>query len=124
MDPGPQARRRVLVVDDHADGAEMLATLLRVLGHATFTAGSAAEAIAAARAFRPDVVLLDLALPDASGFSVAQALRRDAATAGARIVGLTGFDTEAHRRKAAECGLDAYEVKPVLPERLSAILAG
>lgn len=115
---------RILVVDDNIDSAEVLGALLEHMGHEVFVAYTGARALEVAHERRPDVVLLDLALPDMSGFDVARAMRKDAALSGARLVGLTGFDSEEHKQRAREAGLDAYLVKPVDAERLGALLGG
>lgn len=115
--------RRVLVVDDNIDSAEVLGTLLEQLGHEVFAAYTGARAIEVAQERRPDVMLLDLALPDLSGYDVAKNVRRDPHLAGMRIIGVSGFAGEEHRRRALEAGLDDYLVKPVAADTLGALLA-
>ena len=115
--------RRILVVDDNIDSAEVLGALLEHMGHEVFVAYTGARAMEVAHERRPDVVLLDLALPDVSGFDVARNMRKDAGLAGARIVGLTGFGSDEHRRRAREAGLDDYLVKPVEATTLMQVLA-
>lgn len=115
--------RRILVVDDNIDSAEVLGALLEHMGHEVFVAYTGARAMEMAHERRPDVVLLDLALPDVSGFDVARNMRKDAGLAGARIVGLTGFGSDEHRRRAREAGLDDYLVKPVEAATLMQALA-
>lgn len=105
--------RRILLVDDNVDSAEVLGALLEQMGHEVFIAYTGARALEMAHERRPDVVFLDLALPDISGFDVARGMRKDAGLVAARIVGLTGFGSEEHRKRAAECGIDQYLVKPV-----------
>lgn len=116
--------RRVLVVDDNIDSAEVLGALLEHMGHEVFVAYTGARALEVAHERRPDVVLLDLALPDMSGFDVARSMRKDAALGAARIVGLTGFGSDEHKQRAREAGLDDYVVKPVDADRLGALLGG
>lgn len=118
------ATRRVLVVDDNIDSAEVLGTLLEQLGHEVFVAYTGARAIEVAHERRPDVILLDLALPDVSGYDVARSLRRDPQLSGIRIIGLSGFGGEEHRKRALEAGLDDYLVKPVSTDALGRLLAG
>ena len=117
------ASRRVLVVDDNIDSAEVLGTLLEQLGHEVFVAYTGARAIEVAHERRPDVILLDVALPDVSGYDVARSLRRDERLAHIRIIGLSGFGSEEHRKRALEAGLDDYVVKPVAAETLGQLLA-
>jgi len=120
--PEVSASCRVLVVDDNIDSAEVLGTLLEQLGHEVFVAYTGARAIEVAHERRPDVILLDLALPDVSGYDVARNLRREERLAHIRIIGLSGFGSEEHRKRALEAGLDDYVVKPVAAERLGQLL--
>jgi CheY-like chemotaxis protein/two-component sensor histidine kinase len=106
-------RRRILVVDDHADAAEVLAEWLRTRGHDVRAARDGQEGVAMARAFRPDVVLLDLQLAGAmDGYDVAWRLRQEPSLEGVQLVALSGFDRE-------DCSddqhavFDAHLVKPV-----------
>jgi len=117
-----RSARRILVVDDNIDSAEVLGTLLEHMGHEVFVAYTGARALEVAQERRPDIVLLDLALPDVSGFDVARRMREDAGLAGTRIVGLTGFGSDEHRRRAREAGLDDYLVKPVDAEQLGKLV--
>ena len=120
--PDDSATRRILVVDDNIDSAEVLGTLLEQLGHEVFVAYTGARAIEVAHERRPDVILLDLALPDVSGYDVARSLRRDARLAGIRIIGLSGFGGDEHRQRALDAGLDDYVVKPVAIDTLGKLL--
>jgi CheY-like chemotaxis protein len=114
--------RRILVVDDSVDSAESLAMLLGALGHEVHTAHTGAEALAAAARCRPEFILLDLSLPDISGYEVARRLRTDAAFAAVCLVGLSGFSGDVHRRHCLEAGFDQYLEKPVALEVLATIL--
>ena len=114
--------RRVLVVEDNPDAAEVLLMLVEGLGHEAFAVHTGAAALTAAAERRPDVILLDLSLPDISGIEVARRLRLDPALAAARIVGLSGFGTEAHRKRCAEAGMDACVEKPIDAKGLAALL--
>jgi len=121
--PEADAPHRVLVVDDNTDSAEVLAALLDALGHDAACAFDGTTALRMVESHRPDVVFLDMALPDMSGFDVARRLRADPRHARLRIIGLTGFGSDEHRRRAAEEGLDDYVVKPVHAEALMALLS-
>ena len=111
--PAPVAPRRVLVVDDNVDAALSLEMLLTQMGHDVVVAHDGNAAIGHAHAFRPDVVFLDLALPDVSGYEVARSLRASDTVNGVRIVALTGYSQQDDRRKSREAGFDAHLVKPV-----------
>jgi CheY-like chemotaxis protein len=122
--PAPPARtRRILVVDDNIDSAEVLGALLEQMGHEVFVAYTGARAIEVAHERRPDVVLLDLALPDVSGYDVARRLRGDVGLSGALIIGLSGFGGDEHRQRALAAGLDDYVEKPVESETLAKLIA-
>jgi PAS domain S-box-containing protein len=103
----------VLVVDDYLDSAEILAKLLRLSGHEVRTAHTGPDAIDAATASRPDVVLLDIGLPGLNGYEVARRLRQDARLKGIWLVAMTGYGNDADRQLALEAGFDRYVVKPV-----------
>ncbi len=119
---GPQGKR-VLVVDDNADAAESLATLLGLIGHETRVAYSGPDALRRVPAFRPQVVFLDIGLPGMSGYEVVRALRADPACAGAVFVALTGWGSDEDRRRSREAGFDHHLTKPVEPKQLAAFLA-
>lgn len=131
LDPGsgtaePEAAKRshrVLVVDDNTDSAEVLAALLGALGHEAAVAFDGTTALEMVESHKPDVVFLDMALPDMSGLDVARRLRAEARHAKLRLIGLTGFGSDEHRRRSAEAGLDDYVVKPVDAVTLEKLLA-
>ncbi|MFL5312150.1 MAG: response regulator [Myxococcales bacterium] len=109
----PQQRRRVLIVDDDVDAAEMLAQALKDAGHEVREEHDGTSALLAAAQFQPDVVLLDLGLPGMGGIEVARRLRAYPQLAGVRIVALTGFGQPAERTRTAAVGIESYLVKPV-----------
>jgi CheY-like chemotaxis protein len=113
---------RLLVVDDNADGAASTALLLELQGHTLRIAHSGLEAIAAVPEFQPQVVILDISLPDISGYEVARRLRASLAQATPRLIALTGWGSEDDRRRARAAGFDAHLVKPVDPEELNSRL--
>jgi two-component system CheB/CheR fusion protein len=120
---GPAPARRVLVVDDNVDSADSLAELLRVWGHEVQAVYDGSQALAAAPGFRPEVALLDIDMPDMSGYELARQLRtRDGLDATA-YVALTGYGQEEDRRRSAAAGFRAHLVKPVDPEALRQLLA-
>jgi CheY-like chemotaxis protein len=109
----PVARRRVLVVDDNEDSAESMALLLRELGHDVRMLTEGREVVNEARQFRPHLVLLDISLPDMSGFDIAVALRNTAEVENLCLVALTGYSQEEHRRRSRESGFDHHWTKPI-----------
>ncbi len=115
-------RRRVLVVDDNRDGGDSLAALLRLSGFAVETVYDGVEAIARARNWQPEVVLLDIGLPTLSGYEVCQAIRRDERGEEVLIFALTGWGSDADLARARETGFDAHFVKPIDIAALAALL--
>jgi PAS domain S-box-containing protein len=115
--------RRVLIADDNRDAADSLAMLLEMDGHEVRVAHGGRAALALAQAFRPDVALLDIGMPDLSGYEVAETLRREPWGAGIHLVALTGWGQEGDRRRSQDAGFDRHLTKPIDPDALSAILA-
>ncbi|HUR54472.1 MAG TPA: response regulator [Gemmataceae bacterium] len=120
--PTPKAGLRLVVVDDHADGIESLADLLRLVGHEVAIAYDGAAGIDAVRRTRPDVVVLDIGLPGMDGFEVARRLRADPEIGPAVLVAVSGYGREADLRAGREAGFDHYFVKPVEFSALSKYL--
>lgn len=114
--------RKVLVVDDNVDGAEMLAMLLNILGHETRVAHSGPAALVEAKQYRPDLVLLDLGLPEIDGLAVCRTLRADRAFDSTTMVALTGWGSEEDRARTSEAGFDHHLVKPVDSTALEKLL--
>jgi DNA-binding response OmpR family regulator len=92
--------------------------LLRAHGLEVQVAYRGEEAIALATAVKPDVVLLDLGLPDMPGEEVAHRLRQDTRAREARLIAITGWGQEADRARTREAGFDLHLVKPVDPDEL------
>jgi PAS domain S-box-containing protein len=113
---------RILVADDSQDGADSLAFLLRAAGHEVNTAYDGRSAIRMAEELRPDVVLLDIGMPEVSGYDVARAIRREAWGRGMRLIALTGWGQAEHRRRSLEVGFDEHLVKPVELDVLEDVL--
>jgi PAS domain S-box-containing protein len=120
---GPPAPLRVLVVDDNRDAAESLVALLQILGHATSLAHDGPAGLAAAGAFRPDLVLLDIGLPGMSGYDVARGIRRTQGTGQVMLVALTGWGAQSDQRASHDAGFDQHLTKPVSVEALEQVLA-
>jgi signal transduction histidine kinase len=123
-DGGPGPRRRVLVVDDNVDAADSLALMLRLAGHEVSTAYSGPAALEAARAERPDVVLLDIGMPEMDGYEVARRLRQEPGLEQVMLVALTGYGREEDRQRSRQALIDHHLVKPADPTALQGLLAG
>ena len=109
---------RVLVVEDNADSAEALVLLLRMLGNEVEVASDGASGLQAAEAHRPEVVLLDIGLPEMNGYDVARKIREQPWGGQMALVALTGWGQDEDRRLAKEAGFDHHLVKPVDPQVL------
>jgi signal transduction histidine kinase len=118
----PTPPLRVLVADDNKDAVESVAMVLRLAGHEVRTAHDGAAAVAAAVAFRPQAVLLDIGMPGMDGYAVARRLRQ-VGLDGAYLVAMTGYGQDEDRRRSREAGFDHHLTKPVAPEDLEGLLA-
>ena len=115
-------RHRILIVDDHVDAADMSCLLVEALGHTAIACTTGESGLAQAVLLNPDVALLDIGLPDISGYDVARRLRE---SYGARIflAAITGWGEEADRVRAFEAGFDHHALKPASGEVIKTILA-
>jgi CheY-like chemotaxis protein len=129
--PGPVAEppaaaarvgRRVLVVDDNTDAADLLAMSLEALGCVVSIAHDGPSALRRAEMFDAEIALLDIGLPVMDGFELARRLRELPRYANARLVALTGYGQEADRQRSAEAGFDVHLVKPVQLAAIEAIV--
>jgi CheY-like chemotaxis protein len=107
------AAKRVLVVDDNEDAATTLAMILSIDGHEVQTVFSARDALASVREFVPDVVLLDIGLPELDGYEVARRIRSDPSVGSVKLVALTGYGQAEDKQRARAAGFDDHLVKPV-----------
>jgi CheY-like chemotaxis protein len=115
--------RRILLVDDHHDSADSLATLLRLLGHDVRVAYDGPAAISTATAWLPDAILLDIGLPGMDGYATAAGLRAIPGVEDTLLLALTGFGREQDRQRTHEAGFDGHLVKPVDLTALNTLLA-
>src|SRR6202142_2155108 len=111
-------KTKILVVDDEPDALEVLGFKLRQAGYTPIFAKDGTRAIAVARDERPDLIVLDLMLPEVDGLEVCKILRRDAATAMIPILMLTARAAEMDRVLGLELGADDYVTKPFSPREL------
>ena len=114
---------RVLVVDDFPGAAEASAVVLKLLGHETEMAFTGRDALAKARTFDPDLIILDIGLPDIDGFQVARSIRELPQGQRVHIAALTGWDQPTDRKRGALVGIDSYASKPADATTLRNIVA-
>ena len=110
---------RVMIVEDYRDTAEMLALWVQSAGHDVRVCYTGFLAEQAAPTYRPDVVLLDIGLPDMNGWELAQSLR---SFCSARIIAVTAFQTSEDRRKSQEAGIDFHLAKPPRRDEILGLL--
>jgi CheY-like chemotaxis protein len=113
---------RVLVVDDHDNAAHAVCKLIDLLGHTCVVATTGREAITRAAELKPHLAIIDIGLPDMSGYDVARALRAQARLAGLVLAALTGWGDDADRRRAFAAGFDQHITKPLDVGKLRDVL--
>jgi len=117
-------RRRILVLDDNTDSADLLGVLLERLGNEVRTAYDGEAGVLEAEEFRPEVVFCDIGMPKMNGYEVARHLREQPWSREIVLVALTGWGQVDDRKKSSDAGFDLHLVKPVDPAVLKQLLAG
>ena len=102
-----------MIADDNADAASTLGTLLEMMGHEIRIVHDGVAAIEVAAAFSPDVVLLDIAMPNLNGYEACTRIRMQSANKDLLIVALTGWTGDNMKERARQAGFDYYLIKPV-----------
>jgi PAS domain S-box-containing protein len=121
-DAAPATRLRVLVVDDNADAADSLALLLQALGQETRTVYNGFSALAAVESFHPQIVLLDIGMPQMDGYQVARQIASGPHGSRTLLVAVTGWGQESDRQRGREAGFHHHFVKPVSEQSLRRLL--
>jgi signal transduction histidine kinase/DNA-binding response OmpR family regulator len=117
-------RRRILIVEDNVDVADSTAMLLEQMGSEVQVAHDGLAALAAAEAFRPEIVLLDIGLPGMDGYTVARRLRQQSGPQKLVLVAVSGYGQEEDRQLSSQAGFDRHLVKPASLPELRALIAG
>ena len=120
--PQFEASRRVLVVEDDLDSVHSLAVLIKMMGHQCQFAINGFAALEIARQFRPDVILLDIGLPDFKGYEIAKQLKWEPGLEATHIIAITALPEE-NRGRALDAGCDEFYRKPLDPMLLERLLA-
>lgn len=115
---------RILIVDDNVDTADALAALLRLYGDVVRTAYSGTMALELGKTFEPQVVLLDIAMPEMDGYETCRGIRAEEWGRDAHIIAVTGWGKEEDRARTRDSGFDHHLLKPVDPTALSVLLRG
>ncbi len=114
--------KKILVVDDNHDAAELVSSLLEREGHEVQTAHTPKEAINVAMRFQPDVAFLDIGLPEMDGFELAARLRSLPELRDCRLVAITGYDDAEDRKQSKRIGFEAHLVKPISLDTLEQVI--
>jgi two-component system cell cycle response regulator DivK len=117
----------ILIVEDEKSTVALLTRALTQAGHTVTAAGTGKEAIAKAKAQKPALIMMDMSLPEMTGFEATRALKADAATRDIPVLGLSGATTQADRDEAYSSGCEGYVTKPIdMPALLARVkeLAG
>ena len=123
LKPALHPQRRVLVVEDNLDSVHSMAMLIKAMGHEVQFAINGFAALEIARRFRPEIILLDLGLPDLEGDDIARQLKWEPGLKGARMIAISGRAGEEPRQRALEAGCEEFCSKPLDPALLEALLA-
>lgn len=116
--------KRVLVVDDNEDSADLLREMLQWVGHEVAIAHDGPSALAVADGFAPEVAVLDIGLPVMDGYELGRRLRERPQGASCRLIALSGYGQERDRARSSAAGFEAHLVKPVDGRRLLQVIAG
>ena len=120
MEPSAPTGQTVLLVEDNEDNRIIYSTVLRHVGFVVIEAGDGLQAIALARSAKPDLILMDISIPEIDGWEATRILRADPETQSIPIVALTAHAMADDRERAAEIGFTSYLAKPVEPRAVVA----
>src|SRR5260370_42246033 len=109
----PAQQKRVLLIEDNRLTLALLRTVLRAEGYDVLEAATASEGLDAALRYRPDLVVMDIRLPDRSGFEVTRILKAEAATHSISVVITSAYGSAADKDRPRECGCDSYIPAPI-----------
>ena len=115
-------RARILIADDNRDAADTMGMLLELGGHEVIIAHSGDQALELGRQHRPDVVILDIGMPDINGYDVARIARNEDWGRSAYMIALTGWGQAEDKERARMAGFDRHLTKPVDPDLVEEIL--
>ncbi len=115
---------RILIADDNRDAADTMGMLLELVGHEVIVAHSGNQALELGRQRRPDVVILDIGMPDINGYEVARTARSEDWGRSAYLIALTGWGQADDKERARMAGFDRHLTKPVDPDLVEEILQG
>ncbi len=121
---GKSVPMRILIVDDNVDAAETLMMITSMLGHVSKAVHSAQEALSSIESFKPDIMLIDIGLPDMDGYQLVQQLGKSPLGKDVRKIAITGYGQPEDKQLALDAGFDEHLVKPVEADKLELALDG
>ena len=116
-------RRTVLVVDDVSDNLILISLSLQDMGYRVLTANDGEAGVSIAKMARPDLILMDIAMPQQDGLAATRRIREEVGLEDTPIVALTAFDTDGFRQAAFDAGFNGYLTKPIDFDRLRNLIA-
>jgi CheY-like chemotaxis protein len=123
LQPNSSPKRRVLVVEDDLDSVHAMAQLIKMMGHEVQFAINGFAAIDIARTYRPDIIILDIGLPDFKGDQIARQLKYEPGLEKVRMIAISGLPQENLEQRAREAGCAEFYRKPMDPAKLEELLA-
>jgi CheY-like chemotaxis protein len=120
VEPPASSGHTLLLVEDNEDNRIIYSTVLRHLGYTVVEAEDGAQAISLARSVKPDLILMDISIPEVDGWEATRILRRDPETSAIPIIALTAHALADDRVRATEVGFNAYLAKPIEPRAVVA----
>jgi two-component system, cell cycle response regulator DivK len=124
VEPPRIAAKRILIVEDNELNMKLLNDLLEAHGYDVLSTGRGAVAIEWARQYHPDLILMDLQLPDVSGLDATRQLKANAETRDIPIIAVTAFAMAGDQKRALDHGCDAYVAKPIALRDFLNLVAG
>jgi two-component system, sensor histidine kinase len=121
--PVPEAKRRVLIVEDNLDSVHSMTALIRMMGHEVQFAINGFAAIDVARTYRPDIIIVDIGLPDFKGDHLARQLKYEPGLEQTRIIAISGLPQQNLEERALQAGCAEFYRKPIDPSKLEELLA-
>jgi DNA-binding response OmpR family regulator len=113
----------VLIADDNRDGAECMQLYLQMQGHEAHVAFNGGDALQLAQRIKPEVAVIDIGLPDMSGYDLAQRIREETWGRGVLLIALTGWGQDSDKLRARAAGFDRHCTKPVDPAELERLFS-
>ena len=116
------SKGNILIVEDNLDNYELVRTILEIAGYDAFLAVNGRDGVNAARKQKPDLILMDMALPEMDGWDATEVIRKDPTIKDIPLIALTVHTLPRERKRALDAGVDAYVSKPFATEKLLGVI--